>query len=88
MKRLVFSSQCKKDLKLLTKRGFDLATLDFVVGLLRAGQLLPVNYRDHALIGSLHKYRECHIRANWLLIYEMNEEVVTLVRTGSHSDLF
>ena len=34
--------------------------------------------------------RECHIQPDWLLVYMIEHEklVLTLVRTGSHSDLF
>ena len=31
---------------------------------------------------------ECHIEPDWLLIYQMNETELWLVRTGSHADLF
>ncbi|MFI3283779.1 MAG: type II toxin-antitoxin system mRNA interferase toxin, RelE/StbE family [Erysipelotrichaceae bacterium] len=36
------------------------------------------------------KKRECHIRPDWLLIYETNKNslILYLTRTGSHSDLF
>ncbi|WP_409144081.1 type II toxin-antitoxin system YafQ family toxin [Facklamia hominis] len=47
-------------------------------------------YRDHSLVGNYKGTRECHIEPDFLLIYEKIEEVLvlTLVRTGSHSDLF
>ena len=34
--------------------------------------------------------RECHIEPDWLLIYQIDtaRATVTLVRTGTHSDLF
>ena len=33
---------------------------------------------------------ECHIKPNWLLEYEKDNNILilTLTRTGSHSDLF
>ncbi|WP_414628476.1 type II toxin-antitoxin system mRNA interferase toxin, RelE/StbE family [Tetragenococcus muriaticus] len=31
---------------------------------------------------------ECHIQPDWLLIYEIDEEYLYLLRTGTHSDLF
>jgi len=31
---------------------------------------------------------ECHIEPDWLLLYEITETEVLLIRTGSHSDLF
>ena len=49
------------------------------------GERLPI---DHALSGNWNGYRECHIQANWLLIYKLKDDVIVLVRTGTHSDLF
>ena len=46
--------------------------------------------RDHALTGDWIGHRECHIQPDWLLIYRIEDNVLvlTLARTGSHSDLF
>lgn len=35
-------------------------------------------------------HRECHIQPDWLLIYRIEDGVLmlTLTRTGTHSDLF
>lgn len=64
--------------------------LDEVIALLSYGKKLPDRYKDHALQGRWKKHRECHISPDWLLIYHKEEEllVLTLSRTGSHSDLF
>jgi mRNA interferase YafQ len=32
--------------------------------------------------------RECHIEANWLLIYKLEGKTMIFERTGTHSDLF
>lgn len=52
--------------------------------------MLPAKYRNHQLIGNYVGYMECHIRPDWLLIYkiEKNKLILTLSRTGTHSDLF
>ena len=36
------------------------------------------------------EYRECHIQPDWLLVYRYEDDVLvlTLTRTGTHSDLF
>ena len=49
---------------------------------------LPERNRDHALSGNWSGYRECHVRPDLLLIYEMAEGVLRLIRLGSHSELF
>ena len=72
------------------KRGLRLELLEEVVAALAMGEPLPDRNRDHALTGSWSGYRECHILPDWLLIYRIVDEVLvlTLARTGSHSDLF
>lgn len=83
------TSQFKKDYKLAMKRGLKISLLDEVIALLSKGEELPEKYRDHALIGNWLGHRECHILPDWLLIYRIENDVLvlTLSRTGSHSDL-
>jgi mRNA interferase YafQ len=49
---------------------------------------LDRKYKDHKLIGNYKGQRECHIEPDWLLIYYIQEDTITFVRTGTHSDLF
>ena len=60
-----------------------------MLSLILSGQPLPYSYKDHGLIGNYAGFRECHIEPDWLLIYYIDggEMVLTLTRTGSHSDL-
>ena len=46
--------------------------------------------KDHELTGDWVGHRECHIQPDWLLIYRIEDDVLvlTLARTGTHSDLF
>ena len=83
------TSAFKKDYKRVKKRGLDLSKLQRVVGLLANGTSLPESFRDHALTGNWANHRECHIAPDWLLIYQIYEDVLVLelTRTGSHSDL-
>lgn len=80
----------KKDLKQIIKRGYNIALLQTVVDLLCAGEALPERNKDHALTGNWVNYRECHITPDWLLIYKAEKDILilTLTRTGTHSDLF
>lgn len=84
------TSQFKKDYKKMVKRGMKMDELHKVLELLAEGMKLPQNYHDHALTGNYDGFRECHISPDWLLIYLVKEDVLvlTLTRTGSHSDLF
>ena len=84
------TAQFKKDYKLAKKRGLDLDLLKEVVTKLANGETLPPEYRDHGLNGNWSGHRECHIQPDWLLIYRIDNDVLvlTLTRTGTHSDLF
>ena len=85
-----FTNQYKKDLKLAKKQGKDIEKMYDVVEKLANGETLEAKYRDHSLTGNLKGLRECHIEPDWLLIYLIEDDILTLtlVNTGSHSDLF
>lgn len=80
----------EKDVKQAQKRGKDLDKLFFVIEKLANGETLDEKYRDHNLVGLYRGCRECHIEPDWLLVYEIFEDVLilSLARTGTHSDLF
>ena len=80
----------KKDYKMAMKRGRELELIDKVITTLALGENLPNENRDHDLHGNWKGYRECHIQPDWLLIYKIEKDilVLTLTRTGTHSDLF
>ncbi len=84
-----FTAAYKKSYKLMKKRGKNLALLDEVIDVLRQGKALEEKYRDHELKGVYKGFRECHIQPDWLLIYLIENDILTLtlVDTGSHSDL-
>ena len=87
---LVLSGKFKKSLKLARKRGLDIDLLDTVVDKLLNGIPLENKYKDHSLGGKYKDFRECHIQPDWLLIYLIEDDILTLtlVDTGTHSDLF
>ncbi|MDD7354560.1 MAG: type II toxin-antitoxin system YafQ family toxin [Oscillospiraceae bacterium] len=75
---VVWTSQFKKDYKLLIKRGMNIFLLDDVIRGLSRGDILPDKYRDHFLTGNWGGYRECHISPDWLLIYRIDNDVLVL----------
>jgi mRNA interferase YafQ len=88
MHEILSTSQFRRDVKLVQKRGKESSHLRAVIETLAQGQTLPLKYRDHQLKGVFRDCRECHIEADWLLIYRIEGTVLQLVRTGTHSDLF
>ena len=87
MKEIVANPAFLKDWKKLEKKHYDKQALLTVVQLL-GSDYIPAKYHDHALVGDMQGYRECHIEKNQLLIYQITETEIILVATGSHDDLF
>jgi mRNA interferase YafQ len=88
MKAIFQTSQFKKDIKRINKRGKDLSKLKEVTRIIANGEGLEDRHRDHALSGNWAGSRDCHIEPDWILIYRVDAESLFLERTGSHSDLF
>lgn len=79
-KRAKANPHHKKDIDLLVTA---------VVTLLLSDKILPANNRDHPLSGDWAGYRECHVKADLLLIYSKPDaDTLRLARLGSHSELF
>lgn len=88
--RIELTRQYLKDLKLARKRGLDERLLNEVIRILSEDGVLPAKNRGHALVGNFVGLRECHISPDWLLLYSKDKTlcILTLIRNGSHSDLF
>jgi mRNA interferase YafQ len=87
---VIMLNSFKRDYKIAYKRGYNMKLLQEVVEKLANGEPLPEKNYDHALTGEYRGFRECHIKPDWLLIYQIadDELILYLTRTGSHSDLF
>jgi mRNA interferase YafQ len=90
MYSIEFTRQYLKDLKLARKRRFDEQKLNIVIKILISGENLPQQYKNHTLSGKFVGFYECHITPDWLLIYSKEKTIrlITLIRIGSHSNLF
>ncbi len=87
---LAITNKYTQDVKRAKKRGLPMDKLNEVIRLLAEGEPLPAKYKDHALVGNYAGCRDCHISPDWILIYEKDTQIrlITLQRTGTHSDLF
>lgn len=89
MRKIERTTKFKRDYKREKKNAPDLdETLVPALELLATDALLPDRMRDHSLAGKWKGFRDCHIRADLVLIYSKSDEVLTLARLGSHSELF
>ena len=81
-----FTTQFKKDLKLAKKQGKDIEKLFEVIEKLANGEVLDEKYRDHDLTGNYKGCRECHVESDWLLVYEVADDILVLMlyRLNNH----
>lgn len=88
MRGVIHTSQFKRDFKKLRLGDDDESRFLEVIDTLIDGQPLDTRYRDHALTSNWVGCRECHLKPDLLLIYQVEADVVKLIRIGSHSKLF
>lgn len=88
MRLLRTTRQFDRDLRRARRRGKTPDKLWEIVELLVRGEPLPLRCRRHRLSGQWNRLWECHIEPDWLLIWDEAEQTLTLVRTGTHADLF
>jgi mRNA interferase YafQ len=83
-----YTTQFKKDLKRIRKRGKNPEKLKSIMSQLIDEEALAERHRDHVLVGNYRGRRECHVEPDWLLIYKLDGMQIIFERTGSHADLF
>ncbi|GAA8115955.1 type II toxin-antitoxin system mRNA interferase toxin, RelE/StbE family [Helicobacter pylori] len=88
MLKLNLKKSFQKDFDKLLLNGFDDSVLKEVI--LRKKEPLPPPFKDHPLKGVLKDFRECHLKPDLLLVYQIKKPKNTLflLRLGSHSELF
>ena len=86
---ILITKRFEKDLEICKKRGLKLSLLYTVIEQLKLNGTLPKQYRAHKLSGNYANYWECHIKGDWLLIWEQNDDelILILTSTGTHSDI-
>lgn len=88
MLNIKVTAKFKKDVKRCNKQGLPITQLKLVIHELEQNHSLPSSFKNHALDGNYSNYLECHIKPDWLLIYQVNQTTLALIRTGSHAELF
>ncbi len=90
MYQLTTTKQFEKDYKLCKKRGLDMILIHTVLEKPEVAGSLAARYKTHSLKGQYACFLECHIQGDWLLVWLQNDTAkeITLISTGTHSDLF
>lgn len=88
MRDIVYSNRFRKDFRLALKQGKNCRLLEETVHRLANDEILEPRFRNHKLIAQYLGFWECHIAPDFLLIYDLREDELELVRCGTHSELF
>jgi mRNA interferase YafQ len=90
MYKITTTNRFEKEVRICIKRGYDISLLKNVMELLAESGTLPPKFKPHKLSGNYNNCWECHIKPDWLLIWQQNdtELILLFMNTGTHSDLF
>ncbi|MGM9855074.1 MAG: type II toxin-antitoxin system YafQ family toxin [Muribaculaceae bacterium] len=89
MKHLRFTTKFKKDLKRYERQTAKIGKLLKLLSFLKNDLPIPAIYKAHTLKGEYAGCMECHIEGDFLLIwFDEDNDIIALVRLGSHSELF
>lgn len=90
MKTFSYSKDCKRDLKKLASSPDTLMSTEMVevMYLLQNELPLPEKYKDHSLSGEWLGFRDCHIKNDLVLIYQIRDNEIHLARLNTHSEVF
>ena len=89
MKTLQYTGQFKKDLKKIQHHPKRITGLMTALKILQESGTLPKEYKPHPLEGIYKGFMECHVENDILLIWlDAGENIIKLIRYGSHSELF
>lgn len=89
MKLFKTSTQFRKDLKRYKNKPLKLNALKEVLEMLKNDLPIPAEYYPHMLHGEYKGCMECHVQGDFLLIwFDEENDIIELVRLGSHSELF
>lgn len=85
-----YTKHFQKSVEKCRKRGYDMAILKRALELLIDTGSLPTSFYPHKLSGNMENQWECHLKGDWLMTWEQNDNELTLLMldTGTHSDLF
>ena len=90
MYKPIYHKRFEKDVKRMKKRSNNFIVFKQILRKIIAGESLDKQYKAHKLSGTYSGLWECHIKSDWLLIYNIDDlkNEITFIRTGTHSDLF
>ena len=88
--QIQITNRFKKSLDLSFRRNLDLTLLKEVIHTLAKGEKLAAKYRSHTLEGYKTVIWECHVKPDWLLLWQQidDELILILLNSGTHSELF
>ncbi len=90
MYKISYTRKFDKSFDMCAKRGYDMKVIKEAMEILEEKGELPARYKTHKLTGEYKGCLECHLKPNWLLVWEKHdgELVMLMIDTGTHSDLF
>jgi len=77
--QIQITNRFKKSLDLSFRRNLDLTLLKEVIHTLAKGEILEAKYRAHILGGCKSVIWECHVKPDWLLLWQQIDDELILI---------
>jgi len=77
-----------KDLKKQVRDGLDISDLKQAVEILMETGTLPEEFKTHKLTRDYSDVYDSHLDDDLILLWKKNRSTITLLRIGTHEDLF
>ena len=89
MRKIDTAKKFRSEYKRVKKQYKNISKFDEIAHYLKNEEQLPRKFNDHSLKGEYKDCRECHIKSDLVLIYEIidKKNKIILKRIGSHSSL-
>lgn len=83
-----FKKDIQRDQKCGKYTKSDFEILKIIISQLQNQEIIDTIYKRHMLKGDMLGLESIHIKNDWLLIFKVDENYLTLVMLGSHSQVY
>jgi len=83
-----FKKDIEKDKRSGQYSSKDFAILKSIIALLQDQENIDPKYKRHPLKGKFKDFESIHVKNDWLLIFRVNEQYLSLVMLGKHTQVY
>lgn len=83
-----FQKDIERDKKSGKYQSDDFEELKSIIKKLQCGDEIDTKYRRHFLRGDMSGLESMHVKSDWLLIFSIDEQYLSLAMSGKHTQVY